>query len=184
MSQPEQLSFPQPPILIGIAGCSGSGKTTLARELSTQLAATLFPLDLYYRDLSHFPLDQRHQRNFDHPDSLESELFTAHLQQLAQGLPIKRPIYDFKTHSRVPDASKVALMNLAARLIHGGFTLLDTQFVTAHLRQFGAIEVERDAFHGLLDAALQIKADFTRLDPAAAPDAVIDILERAAAPPA
>ena len=73
------------PLVVGIAGCSGSGKTTLARELATQLDATLFPLDLYYRDLSQFPLDTRHKRNFDHPDSLESELIIAHVRALAEG---------------------------------------------------------------------------------------------------
>ena len=92
------------PIVLAIAGCSGSGKTTLARELATQLNATLFPLDLYYRDLSHFPLDSRHKLNFDHPDSLESELIIEHVQALAASQPIQRPVYDFKTHSRVPDA--------------------------------------------------------------------------------
>jgi uridine kinase len=92
------------PLVLGIAGCSGSGKTTLAAELATQLEATLFPLDLYYRDLSQFPLDSRHKRNFDHPDSLESELFIEHVRGLAAGEPIQRPIYDFKTHSRVPNA--------------------------------------------------------------------------------
>ena len=89
------------PLTIGIAGCSGSGKTTLARELATQLNATLFPLDLYYRDLSQFPLDSRHKRNFDHPDSLESELIIEHVRALAYGEAIQRPVYDFKTHSRV-----------------------------------------------------------------------------------
>ena len=89
------------PIVIGIAGCSGSGKTTLARELTTQLDATFFPLDLYYRDLSQFPLDTRHKLNFDHPDSLESELIIEHVRGLAAGQPINRPVYDFKTHSRV-----------------------------------------------------------------------------------
>ena len=89
------------PLVIGIAGCSGSGKTTLARELTTQLNATFFPLDLYYRDLSQFPLDSRHKRNFDHPDSLESELIIEHVRGLASGQPINRPVYDFKTHSRV-----------------------------------------------------------------------------------
>jgi uridine kinase len=88
------------PIVLAIAGCSGSGKTTLAGELATQLDATLFPLDLYYRDLSQFPLDTRHKRNFDHPDSLESELILEHVRDLAHGLPIQRPVYDFKTHSR------------------------------------------------------------------------------------
>jgi uridine kinase len=92
------------PLVIGIAGCSGSGKTTLARELATQLVATLFPLDLYYRDLSQFPLDSRLKRNFDHPDSLESELIIEHVRALANGQSIQRPVYDFKTHSRVPGA--------------------------------------------------------------------------------
>jgi uridine kinase len=92
------------PLVIGIAGCSGSGKTTLARELATQLEATFFPLDLYYRDLSQFPLDTRHKLNFDHPDSLESELIVEHVRSLAKGQPIQRPVYDFKTHSRVAGA--------------------------------------------------------------------------------
>ena len=92
------------PLMLGIAGCSGSGKTTLARELANQLDATLFPLDLYYRDLSQFPLDSRHKRNFDHPDSLESELIVEHVRALANGKTIQRPVYDFKTHSRVAGA--------------------------------------------------------------------------------
>jgi len=104
VATPEQLTLPHRPLLIGIGGCSGSGKTTLARELATQLDATLFPLDLYYRDLSQFPLDSRHKQNFDHPDSLESELFIAHIRDLAQGHTIQRPVYDFSRHTRVPDA--------------------------------------------------------------------------------
>ncbi len=92
------------PLVLAIAGCSGSGKTTLARELATQLDATLFPLDLYYRDLSQFPLDSRHKRNFDHPDSLESELIIEHVRGLANGQTVQRPVYDFKTHSRVASA--------------------------------------------------------------------------------
>src|ERR1035438_10921398 len=82
------------PLMLGIAGWSGSGKTTLARELANQLDATLFPLDLYYRDLSQFPLDSRHKRNFDHPDSLESELIVEHVRGLANGKTIRRPVYE------------------------------------------------------------------------------------------
>ena len=96
-----QLTLPRRPLVIAIAGCSGSGKTTLARELANQLNATLFPLDLYYRDLTQFPLDRRHKQNFDHPDSLESELIVEHVRALAAGEPIDRPVYDFATHSRV-----------------------------------------------------------------------------------
>ncbi len=62
------------------------------------------------------------------------------------------------------DASKIALIFLAARLIAGGFLLLDTQFVTDHLRQFGTVEVARDQFQVLLDAALDREADFRALD--------------------
>jgi uridine kinase len=99
--QPEQMSLPRAASVVGIAGCSGSGKTTLARELARELGATLFPLDLYYRDLSQFPLDSRDKQNFDHPDSLESELFIEHIRELGQGRPIKRPVYDFSRHTRV-----------------------------------------------------------------------------------
>jgi uridine kinase len=99
--QPEQMSFPQRPVVVGIAGCSGSGKTTLARELARELGATLFPLDLYYRDLSQFPLDARDKQNFDHPDSLESELFIEHIRELGEGRGIQRPVYDFSRHTRV-----------------------------------------------------------------------------------
>jgi len=96
-----QLSFPQKPIILGIAGCSGSGKTTLARELAQQLNATLFPLDFYYRDLAHLTLDQRKQVNYDHPDSVENDLLAAHVAELAKGRSIDRPIYDFPAHTRV-----------------------------------------------------------------------------------
>ncbi|MDI4658698.1 leucyl/phenylalanyl-tRNA--protein transferase [Xanthobacter autotrophicus] len=61
---------------------------------------------------------------------------------------------------RETDASKVALVHLVGRLIAGGFRLLDTQFVTSHLKTFGAIEVSRRHYHRLLDHALQGEADF------------------------
>ncbi len=77
------------------------------------------------------------------------------------------------------DASKVALVHLAARLIHGGFVLLDTQFVTSHLRQFGTLEVERDEFHKLLDAALKVTADFNRLPRDVDPRRVLEIVAAA-----
>ncbi len=61
---------------------------------------------------------------------------------------------------RATDASKVALVHLAARLVVGGFTLLDTQFVTDHLSQFGAIEIPRAEYHHRLRAALKLPAQF------------------------
>jgi uridine kinase len=100
MPDPSQLSFPTRPLILGIAGCSGSGKTTLARELTTQLDATLLPLDFYYRDSSHLPPVERALQNFDHPDSIEHELLVQHVQSLAAGDPVQRPTYDFTTHTR------------------------------------------------------------------------------------
>jgi len=75
------------------------------------------------------------------------------------------------------DASKVALVYLCARLIRGGFSLLDTQFVTDHLRQFGTIEIERDQFHGRLERALAHEATFHALPVNVSPEAVLDIVQ-------
>lgn len=64
---------------------------------------------------------------------------------------------------RARDASKVGLVHLVARLIAGGFVLLDTQYVTEHLRSFGAVEIPRRRYRKLLDAARERTADFARL---------------------
>jgi leucyl/phenylalanyl-tRNA--protein transferase len=64
--------------------------------------------------------------------------------------------------SRVTDASKVALVHLVARLKQGGYTLLDTQFVTNHLNQFGAVEIHRNGYRQLLSSALDKNATFHR----------------------
>ena len=102
---PQQLSLQGlvRPLIIGIAGCSGSGKTTLSHELARELDATLFTFDYYYRDLAHLPIEERAVHNFDHPDSLESELLLRHVEALASSQSVDRPVYDFATHTRVPD---------------------------------------------------------------------------------
>lgn len=71
------------------------------------------------------------------------------------------------------DVSKIALVHLCGRLIAGGFVLLDTQFVTEHLRQFGTIEVGREEFQIRLEEALKIPADFHRLPQTAGPEAIL-----------
>lgn len=78
--------------------------------------------------------------------------------------------------SRQRDASKIPLIYLCARLIHGGFRLLDTQFVTEHLRQFGAREVNKRDFQSRLNEALGVAADFRLLDYNAPPERIIDII--------
>jgi uridine kinase len=114
----QQLLLPQRPLVLGLGGCSGSGKTTLARELTTQLAATLLPLDFYYRCLSHLPPEERALQNFDHPDSLEHALLVEHVKSLADGRLIERPIYDFTTHTRVPDRTET-VMPTAVLIVEG-----------------------------------------------------------------
>jgi leucyl/phenylalanyl-tRNA--protein transferase len=64
---------------------------------------------------------------------------------------------------RARDASKVALVHLIARLKRGGYRLLDTQYVTEHLRTFGAVEVPKRRYHRLLEEALTGDADFEAL---------------------
>ena len=81
------------------------------------------------------------------------------------GVSLGRAFFGESMFHRVRDASKVALVHLIARLIAGGFELLDTQYVTEHLRSFGAIEVPRRRYTALLDQALKGEADFDKLPP-------------------
>jgi uridine kinase len=92
---------PIQPVVLGIAGCSGSGKTTLAEELARILGGIHFPLDNYYRDLSHLEPRERARTNFDDPATIESSLLAEHVAALARGEAIERPLYDFATHTRV-----------------------------------------------------------------------------------
>jgi leucyl/phenylalanyl-tRNA---protein transferase len=79
------------------------------------------------------------------------------------GVSLGRAFFGESMFHRARDASKVALVHLVARLKTGQFRLLDTQFVTDHLRTFGAIEVSRPAYHKLLDAALVGDGNFGAL---------------------
>ena len=78
------------------------------------------------------------------------------------GVSIGAVFFGESMFSRERDASKVALVHLVARLIKGGFRLLDCQFMTEHLRSFGAIEIPREEFRGLLADAIDGTASFQR----------------------
>jgi uridine kinase len=114
--------LPFPPVVLGIAGASGSGKTTLAAELARTLGGFHFPLDNYYRDLSHLPAAERGRQNFDDPALIESSLLAAHVAALARGETIERPLYDFTTHTRVPDRTETVRPG-AYLLVEGLFAL-------------------------------------------------------------
>jgi leucyl/phenylalanyl-tRNA--protein transferase len=76
------------------------------------------------------------------------------------GVSLRGAFFGESMFSRRRDASKVALVHLVARLIAGGFVLLDTQFMTDHLSQFGAEEISRAAYHRRLAKALEVDASF------------------------
>ncbi len=76
------------------------------------------------------------------------------------GISLKGVFFGESMFSRATDASKVALVHLAAKLSAGGYAFIDTQFITKHLSRFGAIEVPRNEYRGLLAAALKIDSEF------------------------
>jgi uridine kinase len=89
--------------VIGIAGGSGSGKTTVAQEILQRVGPDRIAFlqhDSYYKDLSGLPPTQRAEVNFDHPNSLETDLLIEHIAALRDGEAVEVPIYDFSKHSR------------------------------------------------------------------------------------
>lgn len=91
------------PLVIGIAGGSGSGKTTVAQAILNRVGADRIAFlqhDSYYKDLKGLPPTQRAEINFDHPESLETELLIKHIRMLRDGQPVQVPIYDFSTDHR------------------------------------------------------------------------------------
>ena len=90
------------PFVIGVAGGSGSGKTTVINRIKEQYGHDIAMLDhdSYYKDLSHLDADERALFNFDHPNSLESDLMVQHLDALIAGQSVEKPLYNFSTHRR------------------------------------------------------------------------------------
>ena len=90
------------PYVVGIAGATGSGKTTVARCLVEALPAdaVLLQHDSYYRDRPDLTYAQRCELNFDHPDSLETDLLVRHIELLRAGETVGVPSYDFTEHRR------------------------------------------------------------------------------------
>ncbi|HYO48814.1 MAG TPA: uridine kinase [Chloroflexia bacterium] len=98
------------PLTIGVAGGSGSGKTTVVRALMEAVGpgnAAFLPHDAYYRDYSHLSLEDRTSVNWDHPDSLQTELMVGHLASLVAGQPVEIPVYDFRTYTRLEETERL-----------------------------------------------------------------------------
>jgi uridine kinase len=98
------------PVIIGIAGGTGSGKTTVARAIYDRVGSDRIEWishDSYYRNFDALSPEDRARINFDHPDSLESELLTRHLDVLSKGSSVDVPVYDFATHARKTETQRV-----------------------------------------------------------------------------
>ena len=94
------------PLVIGVAGGSGSGKTTICASIVERIGpdhVALIAHDAYYRHRPELSYEERTRVNYDHPDSLETELLTSHLKDLVAGRPIQQPLYDFSRHLRRPE---------------------------------------------------------------------------------
>lgn len=97
-------------IVVGVCGGSGSGKSSLAVALAEHLGddmVAVLSYDAYYHDLAHLRLEERTAINFDHPDSLDSQLYTAHLEALRSGQAVGVPEYDFTRYTRTGDHTVV-----------------------------------------------------------------------------
>jgi uridine kinase len=99
------------PVTIAVAGGTGSGKTTVAEEILKRVGADRIAYlqhDSYYFNRDQMSLDPRNRPNFDHPNSLETDLLVKHLKQLKAGHSADVPIYDFTTDSRSSEVRHVA----------------------------------------------------------------------------
>lgn len=97
-------------VIIGIAGPSASGKSLLAKTIVEEVGSEqviIISEDSYYKDLQHLTIEERAKVNFDHPDSLEHDLFSKHLKLLKEGLPVEVPTYDFKNHTRKKETRQI-----------------------------------------------------------------------------
>ncbi|MYE98538.1 MAG: uridine kinase [Acidimicrobiaceae bacterium] len=130
--------------VFGICGGSGAGKTTLTRRLVPRLGpgeVSVLAFDAYYRDLSHLPFAERRAGNFDHPDSLDGELFLQHLDALKQGIDVDVPVYDFSTHTMTGHFERV---EAAPLLLVEGILLLAFEEVAERLDYSIFMDVPED----------------------------------------
>ena len=126
------------------------------------------PIELMYRDL--FAAGHAHSVECWRDGRLAGGLY---------GVSVGGAFFGESMFSVERDASKVALVHLVARLLAGGYELLDAQFMTGHLAQFGARELPRRTYHVLLDAALKADADFYRLAAFTGGPAVLQAISQA-----
>lgn len=113
------------PLVIAVAGGSASGKTTVVKEILEKLqreCVTIIQHDDYYQDQKHLSLEERAKINYDHPSSIDNELFIKHLNKLLKGEPVEKPIYDFYNYTRKTETELITPKNI---IILEGILLLN-----------------------------------------------------------
>ena len=139
-------------IIIGVAGGTGSGKSTFTNRLKEEFGdrVTVIYHDNYYRRQDGVPFEERTKVNYDHPDSLETDLLVRHLRELRHGRPVQCPVYDYTVHNR-SDKTMAALPNKVI-IVEGILVLQDER-----LRDMMDIKiyVEADADERILRRALR-----------------------------
>ena len=107
--------MPTRPLMIGIAGGTGSGKTTVARRVAAALAdssVAFVEMDSYYRSHPDLSMAELNQLNWDHPDAFDLDLFVDHLDAMARGEPIDKPVYDYTIHARSSESVRIAKVDV------------------------------------------------------------------------
>jgi uridine kinase len=115
------------PVIIAVAGGSSSGKTTVVDKLILNLGEypiTVIKHDDYYKDQSEMSIEERLKVNYDHPFSLDNDLFYRNLCDLIAGKTIKKPTYDFKLHTR---ASETEIVKPSKIIILEGILILEDE---------------------------------------------------------
>ncbi len=120
-------------LLVGVAGGSCSGQSNLAALVVEELrpdGVARVSFDSYYRPLDHLTPVERDRVNFDHPDSLDEQLFVEHLLALRSGEGVQQPVYDFATHSR---RSRTVRIESARVVVVDGILILASEAVRSLL---------------------------------------------------
>jgi uridine kinase len=128
-------------MIIGVCGGTASGKTIFAKKILEIVGSDsiiYLEHDAYYKGLDQLPLELQQEKNFDHPDSLDNELFIQHLHTLQANQSIERPIYDFTKHRRTSETYRI--MPRPVILVDGILI-----FAIEELRQMFDIKVYIDA---------------------------------------
>jgi uridine kinase len=132
------------PLLILVAGGSASGKSTVVSEIVSKAGledVLIIRHDDYYKDQSNIPFEKRLDINYDHPDSLDSDLLQQHLNHLLKGQSIEKPLYDFVSYTRKKETEVVSPKKVI--IVEGILILNDTNIrKLSHLNVY--VELDDD----------------------------------------